>query len=849
LFVIEHENRLPLTSNTSKFYPFFNLENGTQIAQHMAACGTGGRFLNSFWNAVTTLAQDIRIGYRMFGHARLLTAAVVLTLSLGIGVTAGVFTLVNPIAFRPPVSDNPNSFIAITTSKRDITLQEYNALRDQTRSVRELAAGAQVFLHQRPEEGPSGLGVLVSCNFFSVFTEKPTLGRLIEPGDCKSSRAVLVLNQRSWREDFGADPNIVGKTVSYFGQSITIVGVLSPQWSTSPDSQFRYDAIGWLSMHPSVAHVIQTGGGPSWIRLSGRLNAGFSRKNAETELQLIDDRFREDPATMDKQRQGRAKLAITVHDGSLWGSRPEVHWPFFLSLALPTLLLFMASVNVATLLLSRAVGRQREMAIRLAVGAGRFRLVRMLLVENTLLAASAAAVSLVLIYWMPSALYGYLFAYQSDTPMPPPEFFAPDWRVFLSLGVCTITATLCSGITPALESLNLRLSDTLAGRQFRGGRHSASRLRSFLVVAQVALTMAPLVAVAMFLRAEGRFTDPGFETAHLAEVRLQGPMNPGTTLGSLVEHFEAIPGVKSAAFAWDTPGMTYNSQTLKSLKGTETLAPMTRVSSNYFDAVGIPIVLGQPFSSSGLSEGGAQPVVISQRLARRLFPETNPLGQIVETGHQEQVEIVGVARDVAGFASRGPADGSFLYEQIPGDSGESLLFVVRFNADLDTITSALQTVAQSATGEPAEIVRVSTAAEQIFAHIRRIETVLIAFAAVSVALAVIGVFGVVSFTTAQRRKEIAIRMAVGADGGSIVRNILSRGLMPIPIGIAAGLLLSWGGMKVAASQEFLPLALPLQDPAPYAAVSLFLLLISSAAILVSARRSVWSDSVNSLRED
>jgi putative ABC transport system permease protein len=140
-------------------------------------------------------------------------------------------------------------------------------------------------------------------------------------------------------------------------------------------------------------------------------------------------------------------------------------------------------------------------------------------------------------------------------------------------------------------------------------------------------------------------------------------------------------------------------------------------------------------------------------------------------------------------------------------------------------------------------------AQETFAPIRRVETILIAFAAVSVALALIGVFGVVSFTTAQRRKEIAIRLAVGADGGSIVRNILARGLRPIPIGIAAGLLLSWAGMKVAASQEFLPLALPLQDPVPYAAVALFLLLISSVAILVSARRSVWSDSVNSLRED
>jgi ABC-type lipoprotein release transport system permease subunit len=276
---------------------------------------------------------------------------------------------------------------------------------------------------------------------------------------------------------------------------------------------------------------------------------------------------------------------------------------------------------------------------------------------------------------------------------------------------------------------------------------------------------------------------------------------------------------------------------------------MTSVSSNYFETVGIPILAGQPFPSTGFSEKIAQPVVISKRLARRLFAETNPLGQIVETDYQQKLEIVGIARDVPGFALEGQADGSFIYQPIAGDSEGHVLFVVRFQGDLNGVASSIHSAIQEATGERAEIVRVSTVAEEIFAPIRRVETILIAFAAVSVALALIGVFGVVSFTTAQRRKEIAIRLAVGADGGSIVRNILARGLRPIPIGIAAGLLLSWAGMKVAASQEFLPLALPLQDPVPYAAVALFLLLISSVAILVSARRSVWSDSVNSLRED
>jgi predicted permease len=695
------------------------------------------------------------------------------------------------------------------------------------------------------DEGPGIAAGMVSCNVFEVFPMTPVLGRLIQPADCNDgAQPVMVLSERYWHNVFDGDPSVIGRTVKLLDSAVTIVGVLSPPFVMN-GQYVPLHGSAWVSMNPFADKL--THGGISWLAMAGRLNSGYSRETATAELRILELRTAPSPEWSGRPYFPLLTPTLALTDGSLWATEAGFRWRFLILLVLPSLLMMVTSISVATLLLSRAAGRQQEMAVRLSVGAGRWRLIRMLLVENVLLAGAAAAVSLFLVRWIPLVLLGFLFGDQKPDAMPPAGYFALDWRAFLYLGFCAIAAALFSGVSPALESLNLQLSNSLQGRQFRTGRYSTARLRGLLVTAQIACSMAPLIAVAIFLRMEQRLTDhTGFEKRQVAVIELRRSLRRDQTRAALVRTLEALPGVRSVASAWDYPGMALNSVEVATSETTSARVSTTAVSPEYFKTLGMRLLAGQSFSPTASDPDGSKKVLVSQRFAQRFLPGTNPVGEFLNIDYQDR-QIIGIVSDIPGFDLDGAGDGSLVYQPIEAEDVAALM--VRFEGSLAALRSAVQPIAERATGGGASVLSLEETIEEQFAHIHRVDTLVGAFGVLSLLLALVGVFGMVSFSTSQRRKETAIRLAVGASPRDVIRTILLRGLRPVPIGIASGLLLAWGLLKIAGSQQILPGALNLADPLPYLVVSALLLGVVMAAILLSAWRAVGPDALRPLREE
>lgn len=467
---------------------------------------------------VDTIAVDLRSAVRMLRTDPLLTAAVVVTLSIGIGAPSSVFSLLNGFVFRAPVTADPDAFFRVARADREpqgiVTPPQYDVLREENESARELAAFSTMALSaplgvEDPTDVP---GWLVSCNFFRVFgVDRAMAGRLLGPEDCTAGLPVAVISESLWQHRFAGDPSVVGTSVMYGAVPVTIVGVAP----VAPIQRRAHDpTVGDFVAHlwvPYTAHpafrATSTFEGLllrdtfPWLELAGLLEPGISRQAATNDLRLIASRHEElfDPSP---------ERALILTDGSRWEATPgDMLSAFAMALSLPALILLAACVNVAALLLSRAVSRQREMALRLALGTSRAALLRMLLLlESLVVSGLAAAASLVFVYNLPPLLVRF---FEADLWFGAADSLAPDGRVLAFLMLSGVLAALLSGVAPALESLNPHLAEALQGRRGFVSRRGPSRTRRLFVAVQVAASVVLLVAAASFSRAAARFTDRG----------------------------------------------------------------------------------------------------------------------------------------------------------------------------------------------------------------------------------------------------------------------------------------------------------------------------------------------------
>lgn len=797
------------------------------------------------------LFDDFRHALRGIRKNAALSAAVVGTLALGIGMNVAVFTLIDGFMLRPRVPD-PDTFARVSPSYAGlgmaaagrVTDAEYRIYRAGSRSLLSLAAWRPGSVTLGRDRSNAADALYVSCNFFSVYgLEQPLLGRLLQPGDCDSAGAVAVIGEEAWRRQFGADPGLVGKLVRVNGQAFTVLGI-APAGCAA-----RIHATSvWLPYTTLPLVEPRMDASVPWLILEGRLAPGFSRGAAQAEMRVIASR-------LDRMNPGR-KTTLTVTDGSwlavagLNGFHVKsVLWLLAAILGSLGMMLLMTCVNVTTLLLSRAVSRRREVALRLALGAPRARLLRMLFVESLLLTAAAGCIGLFVAGMAPEPLYRFL------TKEAPDFSLAPDWRIAGYILGLVFAAACLSGLTPAFESLRVDLASALKGYETTcGGPAGHWRFRNLLVSAQVAMALALLAAAGMFGRAffETYLTSPGLETRQVLVVPLRFPPAArdaarGTVL-DLAGRIRSLPGVRSVAYANGVPLTDRRSANavVPAIDSSPSL-DLRSASPGYFETLGIPILRGRSFrESDSRAGGGVAQAVVSESLARTIWPGQDPLGKRLLLASGQYLDIAGVARNVSSPLSDSPV--AYVLDD-PNTSETNLL--VRWVGDPRAAARAIQAAVRAADPDFLVTARPLQAwiDDQVSVFLR-IGSFVWTIGVVAWVLAIVGIYGVVSFEVSQRTKEIGIRAALGAKRLDILREVLVSGGKPVVAGLFAGLWLSLAAGAVLQHEVLdAPAGIGAGGAAVYLGTALLLAIAALAAISVSASRGSQVDPMEALRQE
>jgi len=779
-------------------------------------------------------------------------------LSLGIGVNTAAFTLLNGMLFRARVEKDPQSFIELVPEYLNTTepngpmktsVEDYRAYLARARSVTDLAAWetAGANLNDDPKQS---YHLLVTCTFFSLYgLDRAKLGRLFLPEECSTPGAapVAVISEEMWQLKFDRDPHILGRVITLNRHPFTVVGVVPARFPG------RLQSGVWLpwTMQPLIdgEDLFRKSDVP-WLTVQGRLHAGFSRSAAQAELGVIANQ-------QDKLHPGR-KTTLTVTNGSLIANprlRSVVIWLVLFWWICVTLVLLMACTNVATLLLSRAVGRRQEIAIRLSLGAGRGRLLRMLLVENVILATAAGLISAYLAERVPDIIRLW-FGDAEYLPMK------PDLLVFAYLGAIVLLTAFVAGIAPATQSLKVDLARALKGQESVLGSGSPRwGARSVLITAQIAMSLFLTTAAALLIRADyNLFTaDAGMETRQLLVIPLNvgAPRYTNDTAWSfyrtIEQRVQALPGVQSTCYTTSIPFMGVESTKVRlpgEAKETGRRASVASVSPDFFRIIRIPIVRGRAFQEADVMDSRAASLaIVSETFARTFWPGANPLGKRIELDQNSQFEVVGLARDtkLEGFSSiEGP---HFYLLQHPGAARGDLM--LRFHGDagsmLRGVNNAVRELDRDAIGVP-RVLR-SIIVETATQFLELVEVFLL-LGGLAILLAVVGIFGVTAFDVNRRTRELGIRVALGATKADIFRFILASGARPIVAGLSIGLLLTLAA-SVGVDRMFNHAfeGLGVRDPIIYAAVSLLLVMTAVAAMFGPALRAAKSDPLPALRHE
>ena len=797
---------------------------------------------------LATFWEDVRYGCRVIRRNPLLSLVVVLTLTVGIGINASVFTVVDGMMLAPHVYKDPASFVRVVPESRlqglprQASYQEYMRLRDHTRTLRQLAAFSY-FPTTIGDDDPGGsVGIAVSCNFFLVDgLDRAILGRLIDGGDCGApgQAPVAVIGEKVWHQRFASDPRIIGRVTRVNNRPVTIIGVapdLTTGWLTPPNIWLPYTGQPYFDSSRNGF----TDDTLLWLTLAGRLAPGFSHSQVRAEFDILERQE-------DLYHPGRA-TAVETTDGS-WLAEFELYSSardlFLLAFFLGsfTLVLLIACANVATLLLSRAASRRREIAVRLSLGAPRVRLVRMLVTESLLLAALAGAASAYLVRHVPHPLYRYLFPRAPDYPMN------PDWRIFLYISAIVLLSGILSGLAPALESVKVDLTSSLKGyASLLGG----GRLRAALVTAQVAMSMVLLVSAGLFAKSEERtlHADSGYLPQRVVVCQLRFPENttPAAArvrLDAIAQRMRALPGVHSVAFSDELPMISRVTVELRPPSRTDAVQAVDiyNGSPGFFETLGVPILRGREFQESDRAA-----IVVSRSLARTFWPKEDPLGKTL-TLQGATATVVGVAKDVDPVRFGG-SENPPLYLMRKVHPNRNVL-AVRFDGDPKAGVFAVRAALREFDPGMFVVARVLQSwIDQVTEVLWNVVSLIVLLGMVATVLATTGIYGAVSFAVNQRTRDLGIRLALGASRFDIVREVFVSGGRPVVRGLFIGL---WLSVAQAASlrqnMSGTPLRLDSGDPLLYGGAALLLALAAVLAMTGPARRGSKSDPLEALRCD
>lgn len=815
------------------------------------------------WNWLESFASDLRYTIRSARRAPLLTILAVVALSLGIGLNAGMFTLLNAIFLTPPTQKDPASFVQIypryegwftgAGQYSSFTTDDFNAIRMRSSTLEGVAAWQQsaAILEQEHRRIPM---LLVTCNYFHVFgIDRLLLGRFLTPGECGSgtSAQVAVLSEPFWKSQFDANPHIVGATIHLDGLPFTVIGIVaSDSANFLPSGVYVPYTVEPILNHNDAG--LFTNPDTPWLSIAARVRRGYSHADARAELTTILQQ--QDRAYIERKiTPFNRKTSVVLTNGSFIQA-PALHDIGVTLIALIlgplSLVLLLACCNVTMLFLSRAIVRRGEIAIRLALGVSRARLLRMLIIESFLTALLAGLISIALAYRIPQIIMSIIGRFGVGTVTH------PDWHVFGDFAALIVVATVAASLAPMHAAWKLDLVTALKGREATATMRS--RMTSSLIIAQVAMGFILLTAAVLFARMPSMVTamNPGFEIHHMLSVPLDidtSPKNNTTTLSfyrSLEARIRTIPGVQSLAYEEVPPFRQTPPDEIRlpqEQKGQGSPATVDNVSTDFFATFGIRMLAGRPFLPSDLTSATANPVaVVSQAFAKQFWPGSNPIGKVVITPDEKRLVVVGVAADTRSERF-GILDGPRLYTLRDPSALDGQLYV-RFTGNVSTVETAVFDVVKSLDRTQAQMPQtIWESLEANAEQVRSLARIILVMAFIAVLLAVTGVYGVLSFAINQRAREFGVRMVLGANRTAIFRSILLRGVRQIVIGLVCGVVLA-----TPAAWEFAHLAkgpFPIQsfDPSLYGIAAAVLVTVSIAAMFLPALRATRVDPIKVLR--
>jgi predicted permease len=813
------------------------------------------------------LMQDIRFAARQMARKPGITAFAVLSLALGIGVNSSIFSLVNAVLLRSLPAVRPAELVDVyvgqTGEFRYATSSylDYADLRAWNDVVTDLAAfNVTVATWDTGKRTELMFGEQVTASYFNLLGLHPVLGRTFLPEEdaTAGTHPVVVLGQRAWRQRFGGDPKILGRSLKLNGIHFTVIGVAPEQLKGSfPGVVSEF----WVPMQMSDVMdrtPTLTERGSRSLFLKARLKPGVSLEKAQAQFTTFASRLRTAYPQEDKN------LEITLVKTSKVVLNPGIDGPIIgvagLLMGLVGLVLLIACSNVANLLLVRASERRKEIAIRLAIGAGRGRLMRQLLTESMLLALMGGALGLLFALWTARLIV----AFKPPLAVPLSLDVALDVKVLaFTMGLALVTGLVC-GLAPALQASKPDLVGTLRDDSAGPGRrHRRLGLRNILVIAQVAISTVLLVGAGLFLRSLGQASsiDPGFKLRKGVAAQLVVGLGGAYTDAQarafyqrLLDRARAIPGVRSAAYADHLPLALQIHVSRADIEGKPTVREEDRpeidrdgAGPGYFETLGVPILAGRAFNEH---DGPDAPkvVIVNETAAKRFWPGEAALGKHLRFGKDSPwITVVGVARD-GKYRTLGEDPRPFAYTAVEQDKSFGRTLVVAGDGDEKVLLGDVRR-AIDATDPNVPIFDIKTMSEHlsIMLFLARMGAILLAaFGGLGLILASMGLYGVVAASVARRTREVGIRMAIGAQRGDVLRLVVREGMILTGTGLAIGFGLALLGTTLLHGLLY---GIAPSDPLTFVGVAGILGGVALVANLIPARRATEVDPLVALRYD
>jgi putative ABC transport system permease protein len=803
------------------------------------------------------LWQDVRYGLRMLAKNPGFSVLVILTLALGIGANTAIFSVVSAVLLRPLPFPQPDRLVAILhvdlrtgETGRALSYPDFRDLRAESKTLEAAAAYDEGSATMTGMGDPVHLTMgICSADMFNVLREPPMLGREFTAAEDKPGTHVAMLSYRLWKTRFGGDPRVTDKQIVLDGQPYVVAGVMPAEFQFPLDTQ-PVDL--WTTIAVEGAES-QAERGSHFLRVIGRLRSGATQAAANAETVEIS-------ARLEKQYQdtnGHWGMTLQPEIQELVGNvRPAL----LMVLGAVGFLLLIACANAANLLLARAAGRQREMAIRVSLGAGKSRILRQLLTESVMLALAGGVLGLFLAVWGTAALVSL-----PSLGIPRLASAGVDWRALAFMLAVSVFTGILFGLAPALHASRFNLFGSLK----EGGRTASegigrSRLRSLLVISQVSLAVVLLIGASLLIESMFHLLhqSPGFDPqgvlafdVDLPDARYGKPEQSADFFKEVLERIRKVTGVRNASATMPLPLSNNSLRTSFEIEGqpmAKSDLPRTQIRAvglDYFKTMRIPLLAGREFSARD-DRHAPHVILINQTLARRFFPNENAIGKHMKPGmsggkSDSMCEIIGVVGDVKhrNLWQEADPESYVPYEQNPIGAMD---IVVRSESDPMLLLPAIREQVRALDAE-LPIYHAERLEEYVLASLaqRRFTSLLCAvFAGAGLLLAIVGLFGVMSYSVAQRTHEIGVRVAVGAEKSDIMRLILTEGMGIAVVGLGIGLLGAFGVSSLVKSQLF---GVRATDPFTFLGVVLALAFVALAACYIPARRATRVDPMVALR--